>query len=141
MPNKISSIHPNSIRGALVVNELEYVRLRVVPARDLNPVRDFPDTLLETSRVARVYPDNQRLWRPVSNSAGVFDGKLRLSVTQVSGENWPIPFGPDKQRSLSAKPYQPTIQTNGTKPAFWPVTTVQNQGVGTIEMEKLGVAL
>jgi hypothetical protein len=76
-----------------VVNELKYIRLRVVPARDLNPVRNFPKTLLEPGRVARVYPENPRLWRSVSHSVGVFDGKLRLSVAQVSGKNWPIPFG------------------------------------------------
>lgn len=72
-----------------VVNEIEYVPLQVLSARDLDPVCNFPKTLLETGRIARVYPENPRLWRLVSNSVGVFDGKLRLSFAQVSDEIGP----------------------------------------------------
>ena len=41
-----------------VVNELEYVRLWVPLARDLDVVRDFPATLFEPGGIASVYPEN-----------------------------------------------------------------------------------
>jgi hypothetical protein len=66
-----------------VVNELEYVSILVLPVKDLNPVCNFPKTLLKTGRVARVYPENPCLWRLMSDSVGVFDSKLRLSFVQV----------------------------------------------------------
>jgi hypothetical protein len=44
-----------------VINKLEYIGLRIVTTRDLDLVCNFPITLLETGRVARVDPENPRL--------------------------------------------------------------------------------
>jgi hypothetical protein len=61
-----------------VVNELEYVRLWVPPARDLDVVRDFPTTLFKPGGVASVYPENPCLRRLASDLVGELDSKLRL---------------------------------------------------------------
>ena len=63
-----------------VVNELEYVRLQVPPAGDLDVVCDIPTTLFEPGGVACVYPENPCLRRLGSDSVAVFNGKLRLSL-------------------------------------------------------------
>jgi len=62
-----------------VVNDLEYVRLRVLSARDLDVVCDFPTTLFEPGGVTRMYPENPCLRRLASDLVGVFDGELRFS--------------------------------------------------------------
>jgi hypothetical protein len=59
-------------------NELEYVRLYVLPARDLDVVCDFPTTLFEPGGVARMYPKNPCLRRLASNLVGELNSKLRL---------------------------------------------------------------
>jgi hypothetical protein len=69
-----------------VVNELKYVRLQVLPARDLDVVCDFRTTLFEPGGIARVYPENPCLGRLASDFVGVFDGKLRLSLYKLAFE-------------------------------------------------------
>ena len=69
-----------------VVNELKYVCLQVLPARDLDVVCDFRTTLFEPGGVARVYPENPCLRRLASDLVGVFDGKLRLSLHKLAFE-------------------------------------------------------
>jgi hypothetical protein len=61
------------------MHELEYVGLGIVPARNLDLICNFPITLLEARYVARVDPENPRIWRSLFDSVRVFDGKLRLS--------------------------------------------------------------
>ena len=61
-----------------VVNELKYVRLQVLPARDLDVACDFPITLFESGSIARVYPENASAQRLVSDLIGELDSKLRL---------------------------------------------------------------
>ena len=75
-----------------VVNELEYIRLGIPPVRDLDMVCNFPITLLETSGVAGMYPENPCLGRLVSNLVGVFNGKLRLSSRELAVGLRPMPF-------------------------------------------------
>jgi hypothetical protein len=67
-----------------VVNELKYVCLQVLPARDLDVVCDFRTTLFEPGGVARVYPENPCLGRLASDLVGVFDGELRLSLCKLA---------------------------------------------------------
>jgi hypothetical protein len=68
------------------INELDYICLWVPTIRDLDLVRDFPITLLETGVVACVYPENPCLGGLVSNLVGVFDCKLRLSTDESEEE-------------------------------------------------------
>ena len=69
-----------------VVNKLEYVRLQVLPARDLDVVCDIATTLLKTGGVACVYPENPCLRRLASDLVGIFDGELRLSLHKLAFE-------------------------------------------------------
>jgi hypothetical protein len=75
-----------------VVNELEDIRLRIPPVRDLDMVCNFPITLPEAGGVARVYPENPCLGRLASGSVGVFNGKLRLPSRKLAVKFRPMPF-------------------------------------------------
>ena len=67
-----------------VVNELEYIRLRVPSARNLDVVCDFPTTLFEPGGLARVYPKHPCVRRLATDLVGVFDGELRLSLCKLA---------------------------------------------------------
>lgn len=43
-----------------VFDQIEYVGLGILTTRDLNLVRDIPETLLESGFVARMDPENPR---------------------------------------------------------------------------------
>lgn len=60
--------------------ELEDVRLRLLPARDLDEVRDALVALREARRIARVYPEDPRFLRVVSSAVSMLDCELRLSA-------------------------------------------------------------
>jgi len=74
-----------------VINELEYIRLRIPPAGELDLVCNVPIALLKTPRVACVDPENPRFRRSLSGSIRVFDGKLRLSISKLAVVI-PLPF-------------------------------------------------
>ena len=66
------------------MHKLIYIELGIPPVRDFKFVGNIPITLLQTCRATRINPQNPRIWRLLSNSIAVFNGKLRLPAW-VSG--------------------------------------------------------
>lgn len=72
-----------------VMKEFEYIRLRILPVGYFNSVGYLPATLLETSCITRMNPENPCFGRSISNSMTVFNGKLRFSFKLLAMENPP----------------------------------------------------
>ena len=60
-----------------------HIRLWVVPASQLDLVRDVPVALFDVGRVAGVHPEHPRLWRCLRGVIAVLDGELRLPVSAL----------------------------------------------------------
>lgn len=65
-----------------VPEELRYIGVAVLAPGDLNAVGNVADTFLAARRITRVYPENPRLGRFMSNSVAVFDGESRFSAAK-----------------------------------------------------------